>query len=132
LRAADAAHQVYSVFADMAAALSAPNAEAFMADFAKSMPGYNRLSLDVVGLLREYLVQSSVDLNMNEGDDRRREVVADWLMQLSPIDAGTFNQPLKMASVKREENVKATLVKAGRKWKVVALAPLDFFAPPPA
>ena len=129
---ADSAQQVYDLFADMAAALSAANPQGFLADCDESMPGYNRLSEDVTALVREYLVQSSLELNKNEGDDQKRTVEVDWLMTLRPVGEGTFSKPEGMASANREQVLKCTAAKRGRKWKIVSLEPLDFFTPPGA
>jgi len=127
---ADAAQQVYDLFADMAAALSAANPQAFLADVDKALPGYEKLAADVTGLLREYLAESSVELNKNEGDDRTRKVEADWLLTLRPVGAGTFLKPEALATVTREKALECTVSKQGRKWKITALEPADFFAPP--
>jgi hypothetical protein len=132
LLATDSAKQVYDLLADMAAALSGANPQWFMADIEKSMPGYQKLSIDVAALLREYLAESSVELRKNEGNDRIRTVEADWLLTLRPVDAGTFSKPEAMATVRREEILKCTAARQGRKWKITALQPADFFSPPAA
>ncbi|HTX35650.1 MAG TPA: hypothetical protein VME43_11530 [Bryobacteraceae bacterium] len=131
---ADSAQQVWDLFGSMAGALSAANPQIFLSAFDKAMPGYNQLSVDVTALLNEFEVQSSVDFNKNDGDDQKRTVEADWLMILRPVENTNFKMPNVevLATVQREQVLKCTVVKQGRKWKIVALEPLTFFAPPPA
>jgi hypothetical protein len=131
---ADSAQQVWDLFGDMAASLSSANPEAFLTAFDKTMPGYQKLSDEVNALVRMFDVQSSVEFNKNEGDDQKREVEADWLMILHPVENGTFRSPKGEvpATEQREQVLKCTLAKQGRKWKMVALEPVEFFAPPAA
>jgi len=116
----------------MAAALSAANPQEFLTAFDKSMPGYQKLSDSVTALIREFEPQSSVDFNKDDGDDRKRTVEADWLLVLRPLDNANFKNAHAevLASAQREQVLKCTVEKEGRKWKVVSLEPLDFFAPP--
>ena len=129
---ADSAQQVWDLFGDMAASLSAANPQEFLAAFDKAMPGYQKLSDNVTALLHGFDIQSSVEFNKNEGDDQKREVEADWLMILHPVENGMYASPKGevMASDRREQVLKCTVAKQGRKWKMVALGPVEFFAPP--
>ncbi len=134
LAQADSAQQVWELFGSLAAALSAANPQLFLAEVDKSMPGYQKLSDNLTALLREFEIQSSVDFNHNEGDDQQREVEADWLMLLRPLGTANFTNANRevAASDRREQVLKCTVAKMGRKWKLVALDPVDFFAPPAA
>ena len=128
---ADAAQQVWDLFGAMASALSACNPQEFLTAFDQSMPGYQQLREDATALVREYEVQSSIDLKKNEGDDQKRSVEAEWLMILRPHDTGgCTNLHDTLATHRREQVLQCSLVKRGRKWKIEALAPVDFFAPP--
>jgi hypothetical protein len=131
---ADSAQQVWELFGGMAGSLSAANPQEFLGAFDKSMPGYNQLSDDVTALLREFEVQSSVEFRKNDGDDQKREVEADWLLILRPLENTNFKMPNVevMASNRREQVLKCAVVKKGRKWKIEALEPVSFFAPPGA
>ena len=129
---ADSAQQVWDLFARMAAALSAANPQEFLSAFDKSMPEYQKLGQNVTALVSEFELQSSVDFNKNDGDDRKRTVEADWLLVLRPLDSANFKNAHAevMASAQREKVLNCTVTKVGRNWKVAALEPLDFFAPP--
>lgn len=128
---ADSAQQVWDLFGEMAGSLSSSNAQAFLTAFDKGMPGYQKLSDSVNALLGEFDVQSSVEFNKNEGDDQKRQVEADWLMILRPLQGGPVTAHHEaMADNQREQVLKCTLAKQGRKWKMVALEPVEFFAPP--
>jgi len=134
LPGADSAQQVWDLFTDMAGSLSAANAQRFLTAFDKSMPGYDRLNANVTALLRQSEIQSSVEFTSNEGDDQKREVEADWLLILRPLDSSAFTKTGEhetMASERREQTLKCKLARQGKQWKIVALEPVDFFAPPP-
>jgi hypothetical protein len=132
LARADSAQQVWDLFGDMAAALSAGNPQQFLTAFNKAMPGYNQLSVDVSALTKEFEIQNSVDFNKNEGDDQKRTVEADWLMTLRPVQDVNLQKSNAevFASTSREKVLKCTVVKQGRKWRISSLDPADFFAPP--
>jgi len=129
---ADSAQQVWDLFGDMAGALSAANPQGFLTAFDKTMPGYNRITVDVTALVAEFEIQCSVDFNKNEGNDQKRTVEADWLLTLIPRLTIKDNSRDVMATASREKVLKCSLEKQGRQWKITALEPLDFFAPPPA
>jgi hypothetical protein len=113
---ADAGQQVFDVFTDLASALSAGNAGAFLDVFDRSMPGYEKLRANVTGLLLQAQVQTSIEFLKNEGTDTARAVEVDWFLQ-----AGV---------TRRREVVKCRVERVRKKWKIFALAPVDFFAPP--
>jgi hypothetical protein len=129
---ADSAQQVWNLFGDMAGALSAGNPEGFLTAFAKSMPGYHQLSVDVTALVAQFEIQCSVDFNQNEGNDQKRAVEADWLLILRPrVSISTVGDPHEvMATASREKMLKCTVEREGRKWKITSLDPANFFAPP--
>lgn len=120
---ADSGQEVWDLFASLAAALSEGHSGEFLKGFDPAMPGGDKLRADVTGLLRQAQVQSSIEMLGNEGDDRVRRVELDWILRIdSRQDAG--------GSVRRRQNIKCRVAKAGRKWRIVAWEPLDFFAPP--
>ena len=132
LLGADSAQQVRELFGEMAGALSAANPQQFLGAFDKAMPGYQQLSVNVTALVSEFEIQCSVDFNKNDGDDQKRTVEADWLMTLRPLTNTNFNKAHTevFATVEREQVLKCTAAKTGRKWKIAALEPVEFFAPP--
>ena len=120
---ADSAQQVWDLFTSMASALSAGDASAFLNAFDTAMPGYEALRDGVTALLREAEVQSSIELVEEAGDDGRRTVELDWLVHIVDRQDGAVAE-------RRRERVKLRVEKSGKKWRIAALAPLEFFAPP--
>lgn len=118
---ADSADEVWAVLSTMASDLSEGHASEFLRAFDPAMPGFAELRRDVAALLAQGEVQSSIEVASNQGDDRRRKVEVDWLLRISSHDA--------VASVNREERVKAGFEKQGKRWRVVSWAPQGFFAP---
>ena len=119
---ADSAQQVWDLFASMASALSEANAIAFMNAIDPAMPGYEALRTGVTALLRESEVQSSIELVEEQGDDRSRAVVLDWLVHI------VYRQDGAVAE-RRQERVKCRVENLGKKWRVASIEPLQFFAP---
>ena len=120
---ADSAQQVWDLFTSLASALSAGDASAFLNAFDPAMPGYEALRASVTALLREAEVQSSIELVGEEGDDRSRAVELDWLVHIVDRQDGAVAE-------RRQERVKCRVEKSGKKWRIAALEPLQFFAPP--
>ena len=121
---ADPAQEVLDLITSAAASLSAGNTAAFLAAFDPAMPGYEKLRANDTALERQAEVQSFIDLVEDEGDDRRRSVELDWVLRIRREQEATASR--------REQRVKCRAEKAGRKWRIVALEPLEFFAPPGA
>jgi hypothetical protein len=86
------------------------------------MPGYEALRAGVTALLREAEVQSSIELVEEAGDDGRRTVELDWLVHIVDRQDGAVAE-------RRRERVKCRVEKSGKKWRIAALEPLEFFAP---
>jgi len=99
------------------------NPAPFLEYFDKKMPGYDTLVNNVTGLLREDDIECTLDQRENDGDDHSRTVQVDWQMRVIELGYGT-------SSTRREEQVKCRVEKQGKKWKIVGLEPLEFFAPP--
>ena len=120
---ADPAQEVWDLLTQAASALSEQNPGAFLAAFDPAMPGYEKLRADVSALLRTAEVQSSIELESDEGGGEARSVELDWLLKIRPEQDAT-------PSTRRQQRVKCQLRKTGKKWKIVAFEPLEFFAPP--
>lgn len=119
----DDAQQIWDLFTNMAAALSAGSAGEFLDAFNHAMPGYGSLETDVNALLLENEVRSSIELISDEGDTTARVVNLDWSMQIVDMqDAGSVTQ--------RRDRVRFQLVKQSKKWRITSLEPLNYFAPP--
>ncbi|MBZ5575719.1 MAG: hypothetical protein LAP40_04065 [Acidobacteriia bacterium] len=119
----DDAQQAWDLFTELAAALSSGNAAQFLSYFDREMPGYAALATDVAALVLQADVHSSIELLSNEGNDAARTVELDWYLQIvEQQDAG--------GSTQRRERIRCRLVKQRNRWKISALEPLSFFAPP--
>ena len=121
--AADPSQEVWDVLTQVASALSARNSQAVLAAFDPAMPGYDRLRDSVTALLRDSDVQSGVELESDEGNGEERTEELDWLLTIRAEGDAT-------ASTRREQRVKCTLRKSGKKWLIVAFEPMEFLAPP--
>jgi hypothetical protein len=101
------------------------NATKFMEAFDPAMPGYPQLKDNVLALEQGASVESSVDLLTNEGDDRVRTLALDWTLDL-------ISPETRVAMVQRWQTVTCRMEKQGKKWRITALEPRAFFAPPAA
>jgi hypothetical protein len=120
--AADPHQPATEMFTGMAAALSESNPAAFMKNIDPAMPEYEQLRARVTALMAQAEVVSSIDFLIDEGDDTRRTVEVDWLLQIRPVaDFGALER--------RRQVVKCSLERRGKKWLVTALAPVAFFGP---
>jgi hypothetical protein len=123
--AADPAQETWDVVTAMAAALGRGSDGEFMGFCDPSLPGYETLRTNVRALVAEADLQSGIDPAGNTGDDRARDVEADWSLQL--VDRTGLGRVIR-----RHQVVKLRFEIRGRKWKAVALEPAAFFAPPSA
>lgn len=130
---ADAHDDIIDVFSLMAGALTdvtgngeltvRGNVPLFMSEFSKDMPDYGTLKTDVTALVRETEVSSSIQVVSDEGNDQKRTVDLDWVLQLQSLER---DGPL----VRRREVIHCEFRKEKKHWKIVSLKPIDFFAPP--
>jgi len=117
------AHEVViQLIGSMAAALTAVNVPEFMDAFDKNMPDYGKLQSDVTGLVNQADVGSSIEPISDEGDDTKRSVDLDWYLEVRSL---VQDGPI----LHRRQTVHCELRKEKKKWKIVSLKPLDFFAP---
>jgi hypothetical protein len=121
--AADPAQEVWEVITTLAAALSRSDPGEFLSVCDPAMPNYAVLKSNVVALVAQAEVESGIDPESNAGDDRARDVEADWSLHL--VAKNDLQQVTR-----RRETVKCRIEKRGRKWKVAALDPVALFAPP--
>jgi hypothetical protein len=99
------------------------NVSRFMSAFSKDMPDYATLESNVTALVRQAEVTSSIKTVSEDGDDQARTIDLDWVMQVRSLEQ---DGPI----VQRREVVHCALRKEKKHWKIVALKPIDFFAPP--
>ena len=122
---ADSAHDVIDLVTSAASGLSAGKPEVFMEAFDPAMPGYEKLKDAVTALTSATEIECSIEVTSNQGDDAARALELDWILRIDRHGGGA-------GSVHRQETVKCSLRKTGKKWRIVACEPLDFFALPKA
>ena len=103
------------VFRALAEALANRDADAFLDPFDRQMPDYDKLRdeiRDVVGTAEE--IGSTIDVITDNGDEQKRMLELDWLLK---IDTDT----------PRRQIVRCQIEMQGKKWKITALEPVEFF-----
>ena len=118
---ADARAEIIDLFASLAAALSARDADLFLKPFDRGMKDYGRLAALVRALLDQAEVTSSVELI--DFDESKGRVDLDWLMEIRIAQAAAMSE-------RRHRKVTCTVTGAGKRRKITALDPVEFFAPP--
>lgn len=118
---ADSAADVVNVFSAAAEALTNDDSAAFLDHFDRGMPDYAALRGNIEGLLAAYEVGSTIEVVTDEGNDEKRMVSLDWLLVASEKNAVNGNQQT------RRRIVKCTLERRGKRWRITALDPVDFF-----
>jgi hypothetical protein len=129
---ADAHDDVIAVITSMAGALTEVsgngigtvrgNVPMFMSAFSKDMPDYDTLKSNVGALMNEGEISSTVQPLTEEGDSQTYKIDLDWLLEVRSLEQ---DGPL----VRKREVVHCEFRKEKKHWKIVALKPLDFFAP---
>jgi len=120
---ADSEKDAWNLVHSLADALSAANVTAFLDAFDRSMPGYDRLRTNVVGLLAQGDVGCNIEVTSNDGDDAERTLTLDWILTLEPKEVSP--------GMKRwEKKARCRLKRVGKKWKIVSFEPVDLFLAP--
>jgi hypothetical protein len=136
LACADAHDDVIEVLTSIAGALSetgdntgshAPSVAKFMSAFSKGMPDYDALQNNVAALVNNADVSSSIQPLKEDGNEQTYQMDLDWVLEVRSL---VQDGPL----VRRRQVIHCELRKEeGRKhkpvWKIVAIKPIDFFAP---
>lgn len=102
------------VFRTVTEALANQDVDAFLDQFDTKMPGYDKLRdeiRDLFGVAQE--IGSTIDVITSDGN----KLELDWLLK---IDNG---EP-------RRQIVKCQVEKQGKKWRITALDPVEFFRGP--
>ena len=103
------------VFRNVSEALANRDADAFLDQFDRQMPEYEKLRDEIqelIGLAQE--IGSTIDVITDEGDDSKRRLQLDWLLKIDIAEP-------------RRQIVKCQVEKQGKKWKITALEPVEFF-----
>jgi len=112
---ADERSDILDVITPLASALSAGDAAAFLGGFDKDMPGFDKLTTWITGLIDAFEITNSVDLYSSNGDDAE----LDWSMRLrSHLPGGNA-----------EDRHQLLQVKIGKNRKITSVTPLEFFRP---
>jgi hypothetical protein len=119
---ADTHADVVDLFGSMAAALTDVNVPQFMKACDDEMTGYDTLKVNITGLVRETEIASSIEVVKDDGDESKRSVDLDWYLQIRSL---LQNGPI----VTRRKIVHCELRKESKRWKIVSLQPIEFFAP---
>jgi Fe-S-cluster formation regulator IscX/YfhJ len=122
-RAADAQQQIFDLFTKIASALSDDDPAMFIEAVDPGMPNFQDFRRDVVALTDLADVTNSIEVLSDSGDDTHRAEELDWFLE---IVGKSDPHPLE----RRREVVKFRLERKGKKWKIVSIEPLHFFAPP--
>jgi len=103
------------VFRAIAEALANRDADTFLDQFDRKMPGYETLRAEIrelLGVIQE--IGTTIDVISDEGDEQKRSLELDWVLKFDTDDP-------------RRQIVKCRAEKQGKKWKITALDPVEFF-----
>jgi len=120
---ADTRQDILDLFTAMASALSEGNGLVFLDHVDHSMPNYQKLEQNVLALVAQNEILSSLDVLKQDGTDEEQDVELDWFLQIRSREE---NGPLE----RRRQSVKCRLMRTKKKWKVTSLEPVSFFVPP--
>ncbi len=84
---------------------------------------YAALQPNVVALLAQNEVASSIELLEEKPDGEAYDLKLDWRLEMRP--AGSLGR-----LVARREQVRCRVARVGKRWNVVALEPVEFFRAP--
>lgn len=90
------------------------NAAGFLDNFDSKMTGYEELRHNVEDLVSRSEVGTAIEFVSDEGNESKRTLDLDWLLEIP-------DQPA------RRKILKCTIERRGKRWKITALAPVDFF-----
>ena len=103
------------VFRDLAEALANRDANGFLEQFDRQMRDYDKLRDEIRDLLAvTQEIGSTIDVITDEGDEQKRSLELDWLLKIDNEEP-------------RRQIVKCHAEKQGKKWKITALEPVEFF-----
>lgn len=120
----DPAAGIKRLLLDASRSLQSANAALFMGLFDRaSFDGYAALREDIGALTAHRRIASSVSVGVPEGGPEQWTASVDWLLELTPkLDPGPVER--------RRQTLRVSVRKRGKRWRIVGLAPVGFFAPP--
>jgi len=80
------------------------------------MPGYETLHYEVEGLAARDAIVCTIEIVTNKGDEKRRTMDLDWILI---VDSEPSQRKIVKVAIERQ----------GKKWKITALDPVEFFKP---
>jgi hypothetical protein len=106
------------VFRAVTEALANQDTDAFLDKFDSKMPLYDKLRDEIRDLFgRAQEIGSTIDVITDEGSEQKRMLELDWLLKIDNAEP-------------RRQIVKCQVEKQGKKWKIIALDPVEFFKAP--
>jgi hypothetical protein len=120
---ADSSQQVFDLFSKIASALSDDDPAMFVEALDPAMPGLQDFRRNLVALTDLADLTNSLEILTDTGDDNRRDDQLDWFLE---IVGKSDPHPVE----RRRETVKFHLERKGKKWKIMSIDPIKFFAPP--
>jgi hypothetical protein len=103
------------VFRLASEALANQDADAFLDQFDRKMPQYEKLRDEIQDLFEvAQEIGSTIDVITDEGSEEKRTLELDWLLKIDN-------------DAPRRHIVKCQVGKQGKKWKITALEPVEFF-----
>jgi len=120
---ADAQQQVFDLFTRIAAALSDDNPMMFLESVDQDMPHFQDFQNDLLALTGQAQLSNSIEAVSEEGDEAHRTEALDWFLE---IVGKSESRPVE----RRRAVVNFRLERRGKRWKIVSIDPLHFFAPP--
>jgi hypothetical protein len=107
------------VLSVLASSLSEGNPAGAVGALDKNMPAYSTLSNNIYALTSQADLTCSIDPVEQNGD----QVEVDWFLM---VRSKQENGPTE----RRQQNVKVTVSKIGKGWKITAISPVSILDPP--
>jgi hypothetical protein len=121
--AASDAERISAVLRELTNALQDGSPGSFLSQIdRRRCPDYAALEDNVVAMLAQDEVGSSIGILEQTRHGDGYELKLDWLLELKPLGGGA-------AAQRRQGTVTCRIEPSGKKWKVTLLAPASFFKP---
>lgn len=115
--------QISALVLDLSTALEESSPSRFLDRVDRQRcPQYAALEENVVALTAQYELGSSVGVIEQSRKGEGYDLKLDWLLQLRPAGGAG-------PAERRRQIVTARIERSGKKWKVTALEPVNFFKP---
>ena len=120
---ADTRQELTDLFTSMAEALSEADPARFLRAIDPSMADYARFAANVTALATQNDLSSSIEIRNEVTDDAVQTIELDWLLEIRGKDQSHV-------FLRRQSIVKCKLERPKKQWRIFALDPPGFFAPP--